>query len=72
MNELVLGDSGRLVPYGSDLWNLEPPDILSLAEASAEILREQERFRKAARAQAERALGLDKMVDEYLKFLLED
>jgi len=72
LNELVLGDSGRLVPYGSDLWNLEPPDIPSLAEASAEILRGQERFRKAARAQAEKELGLDKMVDAYLKFLLED
>jgi glycosyltransferase involved in cell wall biosynthesis len=71
LNELVIGDSGRLVPYGSDLWNLEPPDIPTLAEASAEILREQGRFRKAARTQAERALGLDKMVDSYLKFLLE-
>ncbi len=72
LNELVLGDSGRLVPYGSDLWNLEPPDVPALAEASAEILREQERFRNAARAQAEKALGLDKMVEAYLKFLLEN
>jgi glycosyltransferase involved in cell wall biosynthesis len=71
LNELVLGDSGRLVPYGSDLWNLEPPDILALAEAAVEILREQEHFRKAARTQAEKALGLDKMVDAYLKFLFD-
>ena len=72
LNELVLGDSGRLVPYGSDLWKLEPPDIPALAEASAEILREQNCFRKAAREQAEKALGLDKMVEAYLKFLLEE
>ena len=26
LNELVLGDAGRLVPYGSDLWKLESPD----------------------------------------------
>jgi glycosyltransferase involved in cell wall biosynthesis len=71
MNELVLGESGRLVPYGSNLWKMEIPDIPALAEASAEILRDQDRFRKAARVQAEKALGLDKMVDEYLKFLLE-
>ena len=71
LNELVLGDSGRIVPYGSDLWNLEPPDIPSLAEACVEILKNQEHFRKTARAQAEATLGLDKMVDEYLKFLLE-
>ena len=71
LNELVLGDAGRLVPYGGDLWNLEPPDIPTLAEASIEILRDQERFRNAARAQAEKCLGLDKMVDAYLRFLLE-
>ena len=70
LNELVLGDSGRLVPYGSDLWNLEPPDIPALADASAEILREQKRFRKAARAHAESMLSLDKMVDAYLQLLL--
>jgi glycosyltransferase involved in cell wall biosynthesis len=70
LNELVLGDSGRLVPYGSDLWNLEPPDIPALADTSAEILREQERFRKAARTQAESMLSLDKMVDAYLQLLL--
>ncbi|MGB7876774.1 MAG: glycosyltransferase family 4 protein [Anaerolineales bacterium] len=72
LNELVVGDTGRLVPYGSDLWNLELPDIPALAEASTEILLGEERFRKAARAQAEKALGLDKMVDDYLKFLLGD
>jgi glycosyltransferase involved in cell wall biosynthesis len=72
LNELVVGDSGRIVPYGSDLWKLESPDIPALAEACVEILREQDRFRKAARVQAESALGLDKMVEDYLKFLLED
>ena len=72
LNELVLGDAGRLVPYGSDLWNLEPPDVSGLAEASADVLREQPHFRKAARMQAEKALGLDKMVDDYLKHLLKD
>ena len=71
LDELVLGDSGRLVPYGNDLWKLEQPDIPSLAEACVEILNEQERFRKAARRHAEENLGLDKMVDSYLKFLLE-
>jgi glycosyltransferase involved in cell wall biosynthesis len=71
LNELVLGDSGRLVPYGTDLWNLELPDIPALAAASVEILRAQEHFRKSARAQAEENLGLDQMVDAYLKFLLD-
>jgi glycosyltransferase involved in cell wall biosynthesis len=72
MNELVLGDSGRLVPYGGDPWKLDQPDIPALAEAAAGILRDRQRFSLAARSQAEAALGLDKMVDGYLKALLED
>jgi glycosyltransferase involved in cell wall biosynthesis len=71
VKELVIGDSGRVVPYGGDPWNVDPPDIPSLAAASAEILRDLPRFRQAARAHAESALGLDKMVDGYLKVLLE-
>jgi len=68
--ELVVGDSGKVVPYGGDSWRMEMPDIPALAEAAAEILENQARFRKAARSHAESALGLDKMVDEYLKVLL--
>ena len=71
LNELVISDAGRLVPYGGDVWNIDPPDIESLASASAEILRDQTRFAKTARAHAESALGLDKMVDRYLKVLLD-
>ncbi|MBI3737941.1 MAG: glycosyltransferase family 4 protein [Chloroflexi bacterium] len=71
LNELVIGDAGRLVPYGGDPWKLELPDIPALAEAAAEILCNRPRFRTGARAQAEAALGLDKMVDGYLKVLLE-
>jgi glycosyltransferase involved in cell wall biosynthesis len=70
MKELVIGDSGRIVPYGSDPWKIEKPAIPALAEAALEILNNQSHFRSAARAHAESALGLDKMVDEYLKVLL--
>lgn len=72
LKELLLGKSGRLVPYGGDPWKLEQPDIAALAEAAADILRDQAHFRKAARAQAENTLGLEKMMDGYLKALLED
>jgi len=64
--ELVAGDSGRVVPYGGDPWQLENPDIPALAEAAVEILLNQERFRPAARARAEEAFGLGTMVDGYL------
>lgn len=69
--ELVVGDAGRLVPYGGDPWKLDPPNIAGLIPAAQEILNHQERFRRAARAHAEAALSLDKMVEHYLKVLLE-
>lgn len=68
--ELVIGDSGRLAPYGGDPWKLDPPDVPALARAVAEILRDQPRFRAGARRHAEQAFGLDKMVDAYLEVLL--
>ena len=72
LTELVTGDAGRIVPYGSDPWKLETPDIPSLAAAAAEMLEDQPRFRRAARARAEAAFGADRMVEAYLKVLLED
>jgi len=71
LNELVRGDSGRLVPYGSNPWKLEKPDVPALAAAAAEILGNRPRFSLAARAHAEQSLGLEKMVDSYLRVLLE-
>lgn len=70
LSELVQGDAGRLPAYGANEWKLQQPDILALAEAAAEILQNQSNFRKSAREQAESALSVDKMVDEYLKVLL--
>ncbi len=71
VKELVQGEAGRVVPYGGDPWKIDPPDIPALADAAAEVLREQARFRGGARLQAEKHLGLDAMVDGYLDALLE-
>jgi glycosyltransferase involved in cell wall biosynthesis len=68
--ELVVGEAGRLVPYGGDPWKLDPPDIRSLSIAMLEILEKQDTFRRSARSHAEHALGLDKMVEAYLGVLL--
>lgn len=65
MAELVQGDSGRLAPYGSDPWKLEHPDIGALAERAQEVLEGGERFRAAARAIAEQAFGVGRMVEGY-------
>jgi glycosyltransferase involved in cell wall biosynthesis len=68
--ELVVGDAGRIVPYGGDPWNLDLPDVDALARAARDILLEQEKFRKAARLRAEQIFSLGQMVDGYLKALM--
>ena len=70
LNEIVTDDAGRVVPYGSNYWNLEPPILPPLAQAAAEILADNMNFRQAARRRAESAFGLDQMVDGYLQALL--
>jgi glycosyltransferase involved in cell wall biosynthesis len=67
--EMVRGESGRVVPYGSDHWNLDPPDLSALADAAFEVLSNQEKFRPAARRQAEEMFGLEKMVQSYRQTL---
>lgn len=71
LSELVQGDAGRLAQYGANEWKLEQPDIPGLVDPTVEILQNQTLFRKSAREQAESVLGVDKMVDEYLKVLLK-
>jgi glycosyltransferase involved in cell wall biosynthesis len=70
LSELVTNNAGRIVPYGGDPWKLEPPDLEALAGAARQILSEQDKYRPAARARAEAALGLDMMVNAYLEVLL--
>ena len=70
LSELVNGEAGRVAPYGANPWKLEPPDTSALADAAAEVLDDQQRFRTAARGRAETHFGVEKMVDEYLKVLL--
>jgi glycosyltransferase involved in cell wall biosynthesis len=68
--ELITGDAGQVVPWGSNFWKLEPPDIPILVEAARAVLTDQDRYRPAARARAEEAFGLDTMVERYLSVLL--
>jgi glycosyltransferase involved in cell wall biosynthesis len=68
--ELVGDEGGRVVPYGSNYWNLEKPDILGLAGAAREILSGGEVFRVSARSRAETFFGIDHMVDQYVHTLL--
>jgi glycosyltransferase involved in cell wall biosynthesis len=67
--ELLQGEAGLTVPWGSNFWKLEQPDIPVLAAAAEHILNNQEHYRKAARARAEEAFALDNMVEQYLEVL---
>jgi glycosyltransferase involved in cell wall biosynthesis len=71
LRELVPETCGRVVPYGGDPWKLEQPDIPGLAAAAAGILRDRPRYSEAARAHAEASLGLEMMMEGYLRALLE-
>ena len=64
--ELVADDAGRVVPYGGNFWNLEPPDVPALVDAAGEVLANQPAFRRAARLRAEALFDADKMVEQYL------
>jgi glycosyltransferase involved in cell wall biosynthesis len=70
--ELVRDGAGEVVPYGTDHWQLEDPIIPPLAEACANVLRNNESFRSRARRRAEAAFGLDAMVKGYLKALVDE
>lgn len=68
--ELVTGNAGRVVPYGGDPWQLDPPDIPGLAQAAVDVLQQQENYRAGARQRAEAAFGLEPMVEKYLDILV--
>jgi glycosyltransferase involved in cell wall biosynthesis len=68
--ELVNSNAGLVVPYGSNYWNLEAPDINPLAEAVQEILSDLPKYKIAARQKAVEVFSQDKMVDEYVNELL--
>jgi glycosyltransferase involved in cell wall biosynthesis len=71
LREIVTEACGQIVPYGSDPWKLESPDVEGLAEATASVLTDRASFSRGARLHAEEALGLEKMMEGYLAALLE-
>ncbi len=71
LNELVRGDAGRIVAYGGDPWKLDPPDTDTLAAASLEVLQNLDHHRKAARQCAVDGFNIDRVVDDYLRVLID-
>lgn len=70
MVELVSPEAGKVVPYGGDAWQLDPPDLEGLASAAEDVLADQQHYRSGARTHAEAVLGLNRMVDGYLAGLM--
>lgn len=69
LRELVQGGAGEVVPYGANHWKLADPLIPPLAQACVQILLENQTFRSRARARAEAAFSLDRMLEGYLQAL---
>ena len=67
--QIVIGDAGRVVPFGADPWKLESPDIPALAKAVVEIYKDQPRFRKAARLRAVESFNIQHVTARYLEAL---
>ena len=57
------------------LWNgcleIEKPILSPLIDAAEKVYRENQKFRKAAREQAESHFSIDKIIEEYLSFLFD-
>lgn len=68
--ELLAGKGGKVVPYGSNPWKVEEPDINSLAQNARDLLSDLDNYRISARQHAEEVFGIDTMVDRYADVLL--
>lgn len=64
--EIVVGNSGRIVPYGGNVWKLDPPDIHGLVEAAMEVLANLSIFREGARNRAVETFSAEDMVEKYI------
>jgi len=70
LGELVQKGAGKVVPYGSNYWKLEEPDLGPLANACVEIIQNNPSYRLRARSRAENTFSLDAMMDAYLGALV--
>lgn len=69
LKEMVPETAGAVVPYGSNYWKLEPPDVQTLAAAARCIFEKNPRYRAGARQAALAQFGLESMLDGYLAAL---
>jgi glycosyltransferase involved in cell wall biosynthesis len=70
LKELVVSGAGEIAPYGGDVWQLDKPDIHSLADAAQKVINNQAVYSQQARAHAETSFNIQHVVDHYLEMLL--
>ena len=69
LKELVPPDSGIIVPYGSDPWQLAYPDDKALGNAILKIYSNWSKFSRAARMTAERNYDINNIFNSYLNVI---
>ena len=69
LKEMVPEAAGAVVPYGSNYWKLDPPDIQTLAASARCIYEENPRYRAGARQAALAQFSLESMLNSYLAAL---
>lgn len=67
LSEILDEQSGVLVDYGSNPWNVDPPDIAGLAAGAREILDNRPSLSEGARRRAEKFFGQQAMVENYIQ-----
>ena len=69
LKEIIVGNAGRVVPYGADHWNLELPRVGPLAQAAVEILANLQIFQAGARDQAIKEFDMNIIAKQYFQVL---
>jgi glycosyltransferase involved in cell wall biosynthesis len=68
--EMVPEYAGIVVPYGSNHWKLQKPDIPALGLAAQKVFENNKAFRLGACRAAEEKFDVENMLDKYLDMLL--
>ena len=66
LKELVVSGAGEIASYGGDVWQLDKPDIHSLADAAQKVIKNQGVYSQQARVYAESNFNIQYVADRYL------
>lgn len=69
LREIVNPESGILVPYGSDPWELHYPDVESLVDAILKIKNDYNKYSNHARDNVEKSFMLNNMANKYIRII---